>query len=30
MSDGREIIALVAKRQDCEQFRRKNWVGYVR
>ncbi|HEY4232700.1 MAG TPA: serine protein kinase [Lacipirellulaceae bacterium] len=27
MSDGREIIALVAKRQDCEQFRRKNWVG---
>ncbi len=27
MSDGREIIALVAQRQDCEQFRRKNWVG---
>ena len=27
MSDGREIIALVAKSQDCEQFRRKNWVG---
>ncbi len=27
MSDGREIIALVAKNQDCEQFRRKNWVG---
>jgi serine protein kinase len=27
MSDGREIIDLVAQRQDCEQFRRKNWVG---
>ena len=27
MSDGRDIIALVADRQDCEQFRRKNWVG---
>jgi serine protein kinase len=27
MSDGRDIIALVAQRQDCEQFRRKNWVG---
>src|SRR5262245_16209120 len=27
MSDGREIIALVAQRQDCDQFRRKNWVG---
>ena len=27
MSDGREIISLVAERQDCEQFRRKNWVG---
>ena len=27
MSDGREIIALVAQRQDCEHFRRKNWVG---
>ena len=27
MSDGSEIISLVAKRQDCEQFRRKNWVG---
>ncbi len=27
MSDGREIIALVAKSQDCDQFRRKNWVG---
>jgi serine protein kinase len=27
MSDGRDIIALLAQRQDCEQFRRKNWVG---
>jgi serine protein kinase len=27
MSDGRDIITLVAQRQDCEQFRRKNWVG---
>ena len=27
MSDGREIISLVAQRQDCEQFRRKNWIG---
>ena len=27
MSDGRDIIALVAQRQDFEQFRRKNWVG---
>jgi len=27
MSDGRDIIALLAERQDCEQFRRKNWVG---
>src|SRR5262245_47929435 len=27
MSDGRNIIELVAKRQDCDQFRRKNWVG---
>jgi serine protein kinase len=27
MSDGRDIIALVAQRQDCEQFRRKHWVG---
>ncbi len=27
MSDGREIIALVAQRQDRDQFRRKNWVG---
>jgi serine protein kinase len=27
MSDGRDIISLVAQRQDTEQFRRKNWVG---
>jgi serine protein kinase len=27
MSDGRDIISLLAQRQDCEQFRRKNWVG---
>ncbi len=27
MSDGQDIIALVGQRQDCEQFRRKNWVG---
>ncbi len=27
MSDGNDIISLVAQRQDCEQFRRKNWVG---
>ena len=27
MSDGRDIITLVAQRQDCEHFRRKNWVG---
>jgi serine protein kinase len=27
MSDGRDIISLVAQRQDCEQFRRKHWVG---
>src|SRR4029078_11645012 len=27
MSHGREIISLVAQRQDLEQFRRKNWVG---
>ena len=24
---GREIISLVAERQDLEQFRRKNWLG---
>jgi serine protein kinase len=27
MSHGREIISLVAQRQDLEQFRRKNWIG---
>jgi len=27
MSHGREIISLVAQRQDLEQFRKKNWVG---
>src|SRR3954468_2982359 len=27
MSDGRDIITLIAKSQDCDQFRRKNWVG---
>jgi serine protein kinase len=27
MGDGRDIINLVANRQDCDQFRRKNWVG---
>ncbi len=27
MSEGRNIIDLVAQRQDREQFRRKNWVG---
>jgi serine protein kinase len=27
MSDGSKIITLVAQRQDCEQFRRKNWLG---
>ena len=27
MKSGREIISLVAERQDCEQFRKKNWVG---
>ena len=27
MSQGREIISLVAQRQDLEQFRKKNWVG---
>ena len=27
MSDGREIVSLIAERQDREQFRRKNWVG---
>jgi serine protein kinase len=24
---GRQIISLVASRQDLDQFRRKNWVG---
>src|SRR6478752_8404419 len=27
MSHGREIVSLVAQRQDLEQFRQKNWVG---
>ncbi len=27
MNSGREIITLVAERQDLEQFRRKNWEG---
>ncbi|MEX2169407.1 MAG: serine protein kinase [Pirellulales bacterium] len=27
MADGRDIIQLLADRQDREQFRRKNWVG---
>src|SRR5262245_17461746 len=27
MSSGREIISLVANRQDLDQFRRKNWIG---
>jgi serine protein kinase len=27
MTGGREIISLVAQRQDLEQFRRKNWEG---
>ncbi len=27
MNHGREIISLVAQRQDLEQFRRKNWEG---
>jgi serine protein kinase len=27
MSDGRNIIELIAQRQDRDQFRRKNWVG---
>lgn len=27
MSDGRTIIDLVSKRQDRDQFRRKNWIG---
>jgi serine protein kinase len=27
MTQGREIISLVAQRQDLDQFRRKNWTG---
>ena len=27
MGDGREIISLVAQRQDLDQFRKKNWEG---
>src|SRR5437773_10226666 len=27
MSHGREILSLVAQRQDLEQFRKKNWIG---
>ncbi len=27
MNNGREIISLVAERQDLDQFRRKNWEG---
>ena len=27
MNNGREIISLVAQRQDLDQFRRKNWEG---
>jgi serine protein kinase len=27
MSSGRDIISLVANRQDLDQFRKKNWVG---
>ncbi len=27
MKAGREIISLVADRQDLDQFRRKNWEG---
>ena len=27
MSHGREIISLIAQRQDLDQFRKKNWVG---
>ena len=27
MTNGRELIDLVARRQDLEQFRRKNWEG---
>jgi serine protein kinase len=27
MSTGRDLISLVAQRQDIEQFRKKNWIG---
>nr|NIP86310.1 serine protein kinase [Planctomycetales bacterium] len=27
MAGGREILSLVAQRQDLEQFRKKNWEG---
>ena len=27
MTEGKEIISLVAQRQDLDQFRRKNWAG---
>jgi serine protein kinase len=27
MSSGRELVSLVAQRQDLDQFRRKNWEG---
>ena len=27
MASGRELISLVAERQDLDQFRRKNWEG---
>jgi serine protein kinase len=27
MTSGREIISIVAQRQDLDQFRRKNWIG---
>src|SRR5258705_2538661 len=27
MTNGRELISLVAQRQDLDQFRRKNWEG---
>ena len=27
MTSGRNIISLVAQRQDLEQFRKKNWLG---
>src|SRR5690349_18390990 len=27
MSHGRDIISLIAQRQDLDQFRKKNWLG---